>query len=392
MQQGTEKEIERVKTMKEKIQEKLTKAEEFININDGAKFFQNIEGIEKSLKEDVQLTTFEKETMPTFVPGKLDLCNFGKIKSNNDISDEDENASVKLKLSIGKEYVTSLSHVARVGISSDGYVWIYSQSSRSQLLMKTKQTGNMLKEITKHEIFIRSMAVTPWNDILLCNNNERIQRFDTRTGQLRNSKYNVGSLGPVSICVKDNFIVVGAINRDYPVHGRRVVIKMNKNGQHIYTAEFHENYAPIFIYPLSLVCTDDAQNIFVIDGLSHTHGCRIAMVLQNNNIQYYEGHSSINSFNKPFRPTSIQAAPSSNIIVNDTSTNTLHILDPYGRLSAYMNLNDMGIHNGFSLCCTEKQLFIGCHTVQKDGCENQEKTKASLYELNIEGCSHLVQT
>ncbi|XP_071135688.1 tripartite motif-containing protein 2-like [Mytilus edulis] len=387
MQQGTEKKIDIVKTMKVKIQEKLTKAEEFINLKDGTKFFQNIEEIEKSLKEDVQMTTFEKETLQNFVPGKLDLCNFGKLKSNNGTSDEDEKASIQLELSIGKEYVTSVSHVTLVVTSSDGYLWMCSQFSTPKLLMKTKPTGNMLQEITKHEIFISSMAVTPWNDILLCTNDNRVKRIDNQTGQLRNSKYNVGFLRPVSIFVKDNFTLVGAINRDYPEYGRRVVIKMNENGQHTHTAEFNENNQPIFIYPLFLACTNYAQEIFVIDGLSYACGYRIAMILKNNNIKYYTGHSSINSFNKPFRPMSIQAAPSNNIIVNDVSTNTLHILNQTGKLSAYMNLSDIGIQNGFSLCCNEKQLFIGSEYDQ-----NKKDTKAKVYELNIQGCSHLVKT
>lgn len=232
------------------------------------------------------------------------------------------------------------------------------------------------------------MIVTPWNDILLCTNDNKIKRIVNTTGELRNSKYNVGYLIPVSICMKDNFIVVGAINNNYPQYGKRVVIKMNKNGRHDNRYEYKTSGEPIFIYPISLACTNDAQNIFVVDGLSDINGDRITMLMQDNddnNIRYYKGHSSINSFHKNFTPTAIQATPSNNIIVNDLGTNTLHILNTSGQLYAYIDLSDTGIQQGFSLCCISKQLFIGCI------CDsNKEHINSKLYELSIEDCSHLV--
>lgn len=167
---------------------------------------------------------------------------------------------------------------------------------------------------------------------------------------------------------------------------------MNKNGRHVYTIEFREDKQPIFIYPLSLTCTNDAQNIFVVDGLSYDRGQRIVIMLQNNQIEYYQGHSSINSFNEPFTPRDIQATQSNNIITHDTSTNTLHILNPSGHLSAYIDFSDIGIQNVLSICCTSKQLFIGCVPDKENECDqNKGNSMAMLYELTIKGCSHFVK-
>ncbi|XP_076078766.1 uncharacterized protein LOC143048777 [Mytilus galloprovincialis] len=388
MQQGTEKEIDRVKTMKEKIQEKLTKAEEFINIKDGAKFFQNIEGIEKSLKEDVQMTTFEKETLPTFVPGKMDQCNFGTFKYNNGNADDIESPCAKVQLTIGKEYQTSLTAVIRVAHSADNHILVYSQIGPTGFLKKCKPTESQLREISSYDIIVRGMAFTPWRDILVCTNDNKIKRIDNTTGEIRNSKYNVGSLIPVAICIKDNCIVVGAINDDYPENGKRVVIKMNESGRHDNRFECDAKRKPIFLYPISLASSNNARNIFVVDGLSDIYGDRITMLMHSTfgySIQYYHGHSSINSFHKQFKPTDIQATSSNNIIVNDTSTNTLHILNQSGQVSSYIDLSSIGIQNGFSLCCTSKQLFIGCLKVQeKISDSKKEHPMAKLYELSIE--------
>lgn len=225
-------------------------------------------------------------------------------------------------------------------------------------------------------------------------NENKIKRIDNKTGQLRNTKYNTQSLLPTAICMKGNTICVGAVNSDYPAHGRRVVIRMNNRGIQENLHEFWGNGDPIFSFPYSLACSNDKENIFVVDGLSShsTSTFRVMLIFGTEKIEKYEGHSSINSFEQKFCPSDIQTAPPNNIIVNDVSTNTLHILSPSGHLSVYVSLSEMGIQNSLSLCCTSTQLFIGCDSVQEIGCEsNQEKTNmAKLYELNIEGCSHLV--
>ncbi|CAC5386594.1 unnamed protein product [Mytilus coruscus] len=240
------------------------------------------------------------------------------------------------------------------------------------------------------------MAVSQWNDILLCTNDNRIKGIDERTDRLRNCKLDVGVgyLIPSAICSKGFLTVVGAINNDYPKHGKRVVIKMNEKGQHEHVTEYDTNGQPIFTYPLSVACINDMQNVFVIDGLSHdTYSAfRLVILLGTDKIAYYDGHSTLNnSFDKKFCPIAIQAAPSNNIIVNDISTNALHILSPSG-LSAYVSLSDLGIQCSFSLCCTSTQLFIGCRSVQGNGYDSNQESKdmAKLYELNIEGCSYLV--
>lgn len=194
--------------------------------------------------------------------------------------------------------------------------------------------------------------------------------------------------------MKGNKIFVGAVNSDYPAHGRRVVIRMNKNGKQEDLHEYRGNFHPIFSFPLALACSNDKENIFVVDGLmgESSSAFRIILIFGTEKIEKYEGHSSINTFEQKFCPSAIQTAPSNNIIVNDVSTNTLHILSPSGQLSAYVSLSDMGIQNSISLCCTSTQLFIGEDFFQEDGCgSNQENMNmAKLYELNIEGCSHLV--
>ncbi|XP_076078944.1 uncharacterized protein LOC143049011 [Mytilus galloprovincialis] len=394
IQMGIEEKIAEVNDMRVKIQEKVKITEDLITTKDGNKFFKTCEEIEKSLI-DIQLAPNSIETLPTFVPGTLDQSSFGSLKFINGTLVEEDNSCVKVELKIGKEYITPVHWVKNVISSLDGHIWI-SMSINSKpdpygLLQKVKPIGSNLEEISNYKIIVHDMIVTPRNDILLCTNDNKIKRFDNTTGELRNSKYNVGSLIPVSICMKDNFIVVGAINNDYPQYGKRLVIEMNHTGRHENKFECDIMGKPIFIYPISLTCTNNARNIFVVDGVSDFCGFRITMLMQDRTIKYYRGHSSVNSFHKQFTPTAILTAPSNNIIVNDMSTNALHILNPCGILCAYIVLSDIGLQRAFSLCCTPKQLFIGCKKVQeKVNDSKKDHPMAKLYELNLKGCTHLV--
>ncbi|CAG2187396.1 unnamed protein product [Mytilus edulis] len=400
IQVATEREIYRVNEIKMKIQERMKKAEYLISIKDGNKFFKNIKDMEISLREGFQYTAQDndvKEILPKFVPGKFIQDNFGLLELNNGSSNDEENPCTKIQLKIGKEYLATVDTVNRVAHCTDGHIWICSNIGTSGILRKFKPTENKLKEISSYEIIVYDMAVSQWNDILLCTNDNRIQGIEERTGRLRNCKLDVGVgyLIPSAICSKGFLTMVGAINNDYPKHGTRVVIKMNEKGQHEHVIENDTYGQPIFTYPLSVACTNDMQTVFVIDGLSHDtfSAFRLVILLGTDEIAYYQGHSTLNnSFNKKFCPIAIQAAPSNNIIVNDISINALHILSPIGQLSAYVSLSDLGIQCSFSLCCTSTQLFIGCQSFQGNGCEsNQESTDmAKLYELNIEGCSYLV--
>ncbi|CAG2226346.1 unnamed protein product [Mytilus edulis] len=400
---GTEREIDRVKERRMTIQERMKKAEDLMNITDGNKFFKNIKDMEISLKEGFQYTAQDndvKDILPTFVQGKFIQDNFGLLKFNNGSSKDAENPCTKIELKIGKEYLTTVDTVYRVAHCKDGHIWICSNIGKSGILQKVKPTGNMLKEISSYEIIVYDMAVSKWNGILLCTNDNKIQGIDERIGRLRNLKLDlgIGILGfviPTAICSREFLIVVGAINNDYPKHGKRVVIRMNEKGQNEHVFEYDTYGQPIFKYPLSVACTNDMQTVFVIDGLSHdTYSAfRLVILLGKDNIAYYQGHSTLNnSFDKKFCPIAIQAAPSNNILVLDISINALHILSPIGQLSAYVSLSDMGIQCSFSLCCTSTQLFIGCQSFQGNGCESNQESMdmAKLYELNIEGCSYLV--
>ncbi|XP_076078767.1 uncharacterized protein LOC143048778 [Mytilus galloprovincialis] len=400
IQVGTAREIDRVKERRMTIQERMKKAEDLMNIKDGNKFFKNIKDIEISLNESFQYTAQKKdvkEILPTFVPGNFIQDNFGLLKFKNGSSKDAENPCTKIDLKIGKEYLTTVDTVYRVAHCKDGHIWICSNIGTSGILQKVQPTGNKLKEISSYKIIVYDMAVSKWNGILLCTNDNQIQGIDERISRLRNCKldFGVGYVIPSAICSREFLIVVGAINNDYPKHGKRVVIRMNEKGQNEHVMEYDTYGQPIFTYPLSVACTNDMQNVFVIDGLSHdTYSAfRLVILLGKDNIAYYKGHSTLNnSFYKKFCPIAIQAAPSNNILVLDISINALHILSPIGQLSAYVSLSDMGIQCSFSLCCTSTKLFIGCRSFQRNGCESNRESMdmAKLYELNIEGCSYLV--
>ncbi|CAC5386593.1 unnamed protein product [Mytilus coruscus] len=125
IQVGTEREIDRVNEMRVKIQERMKKAEDLINIKDGNKFFKNIKDMEISLNEGFQYTAQDKdvkEILPTFVPGKFIQGNFGLLKFNNGSSNDEENPCTKIKLKIGKEYLTTVDTVYRVAHCTDGHI------------------------------------------------------------------------------------------------------------------------------------------------------------------------------------------------------------------------------------------------------------------------------
>ncbi|XP_052087432.1 E3 ubiquitin-protein ligase TRIM33-like [Mytilus californianus] len=118
-QTAIDKEIDRVNELKIKIQQKVKKSEDVMNIKEVTDFFQKTEEIKNYIKEDVQISPLEKDSIPSFISGKLcQNCNFGNLKSKNEM-DEEKKSSMKIELKIGKKYSTNLLSIMRVKHSID---------------------------------------------------------------------------------------------------------------------------------------------------------------------------------------------------------------------------------------------------------------------------------
>lgn len=127
--------------------------------------------------------------------------------------------------------------------------------------------------------------------------------------------------------------------------------------------------------------------VVLIDGLHGINvGFRVLTIGNTGNINTYDGHLGINTKNMPFAPFKIAIAPSKNIVVYDTSTHALHILNSNAQLLTHMYLYKTGmpVQTMESMNFSTDSLYVGLLT-------HYSSSYAILYHLDISGCPELTK-
>lgn len=133
-----------------------------------------------------------------------------------------------------------------------------------------KQEWNIVRTVLTITTGLRGIAVTRDNDLLITNSTSKLKRINGKTGKVTDSKYKVDSLSVISVhTTNDLKVIVGAMSpgRDFPVTGRRAVIVMDEDGNHITVYDQDKHKQNIFSYPRSITTTSNG-NIVVGDRIS----------------------------------------------------------------------------------------------------------------------------
>ncbi|XP_063425579.1 E3 ubiquitin-protein ligase TRIM71-like [Mytilus trossulus] len=352
-------------------EDKRNEVQDFIDISNATDFFQGIKIIENSTEIQEPQTKPSYNSSPKFVPGNINQSNIGSLQYDGNLS-----AEINVSLVINNTYQTELEAITLVIPCQDQSIWLH--SGTNGILQRVKPEGTNLKMMSKLDITVCGMAVTPSNQLLMIVQGKTELQQISSPGELTDSVYDVTPLLPNAIhVISDNKLIVGAYNYKQK---RSAVITMNKKGDKETVYEHDQHNQPLFINVKNITTTSNG-NIHIVDDIFNLGRGKVVILGQSGHIiNQYKGHSIINK-SKPFTPVNIVTTPSDNVVVMDLNTYILHILNNNGHLISYFNTEDIGIEFPYSLAInTTGQLYIGCSRAA-----GSQTKKAKLYEINIAG-------
>ncbi|CAC5355596.1 MYH [Mytilus coruscus] len=350
-------------------EDKISEVQDCIDISNASEFFKEVQKMEKFTDITEPRTKPNYSSSPKFVPGNINQSNIGSLQDDGNLS-----AETKISLVINNEYQTELDVIGFVSPCLNQSIWI--SSGGYGMLQRVTPEGTNLKVMSKSNIKVLNMAVTPSNQLLLgVLGKTRLQQI-TSSGELTDSVYDVTPFYPSAIhVVNDNKLIVGAYNNELK---RSAVIIMNKKGDKEAVYEHDKHNTPLFIYPRRITSTSNG-NIHVVDKILNDWSGKVVVLGQEGHIiNEYTAHLTINK-GESFKPVDTVTTPSDNVVVIDMATKSFHILNDNGHLISYFNLKEIGINFPGSLAFnTTGQLYIGCGRAA--GSQTKE---AKLYEINI---------
>ncbi|CAC5415136.1 unnamed protein product [Mytilus coruscus] len=365
---STKKEEKEVAMLIGNLESKKTEVDDIIQSKDAKKFFVDGLGLVKSIKEKVSTSCTKFNSIPTFLPGQVTSFNIGSL----------QNISMKDEIKIMKQFDTEIAHIYYMTAYSEDTLWI----ADHHILQKVKIEGRSLKVIDKTDIGIFGIALTPSKDLLVVVGGSALKQICDLTGEMTDSKYKVNGFTLSAVHVNaDGKVTVGAYSGKvvYPAVGlRRVVIIMDRNGNHESTYEYDSQGNPIFSNIKSITRTKNG-NICVVDKISEDSRGRVMILSEKGDVlNIFKGHSEINTDEIPFQPCLVFTAPSDNIVVSSWIPNvhSIYFLNSSGNYIGWFDTSKIGILYPRIFCSTEAgHTYVGCVT------HKGSSSKAKIYEV-----------
>ncbi|VDI23046.1 Hypothetical predicted protein [Mytilus galloprovincialis] len=278
-----------------------------------------------------------------------------------------------------KQYQTEMLNIHFLGLSVDGSLWIGDGAKRDlHYICTSLQNVQLLRDkvtvISRFNMVILGIAVTPSNDILMATGKPRLMQIKAGSNRVSESVY-CEDMSRYIQCVhasKDGRVIMG---------GGKFVVVMDTCGKYLTRYENDKNKKPIFKGPLVCSITSTSNgNIFIIEYFHEG----VVMLGKGDVIDIYTGNPVYNYNIGSFNPISVVTTPMDNVLVADNGNHTLHILDNNCQLLTVCNIRDIGIKSPASLAIIMEGpfpvLYIGCHV-----CESNPET-GKLFKMNIMEC------
>ena len=262
-------------------------------------------------------------------------------------------------------------------VMSDGSMWIAGNNNDN--ILNIKLDGNRVQVLSSFNIKTYGLAISPSGSPFINKGSSSLQIINPMTGQFINSKYSVPSWNITSVHVtKDYNIIIGALDGKVGV-----VVVINSDGKELVKYHYDKDKA-IFGYPDRIATTRNGT-IFVVDNKFDKKNVKVVVIRPGGgDIQYYTGHTDINTDSRHFNPRGITVTTNDNILITDglMAPHYLHILDNQGQVVTYYNLTDIELRFPFSLALSPSgNIYVGGISGKRD----PDGSKATLYELKCSG-------
>lgn len=377
-----DKEREKISQTRKHFAEKKRQSETLISTRDASEFFNSSPILLSNVKCKIPVSSFSSpQSMLKFVPlyehlpekmmGMLkETTEQGKIKKN-------------LQLRVKREYTSDMECCHYIACSEQ-YFFIAENQSRTlaKILLQTHFIKTIFKKMMTRITHIETLHPLS-EDMLLADRTPILKLVNGSTGKIRESKYTAGSLLIIAVHVTlDSKVIVGARSpgNAFPIQGRRVVIVMDFDGNHLAEWEYNKHGERLFSIPRPSASVSNG-NIFVRDHISSSDSGHVIILKPTGGVlNNYTGHPDINNDLNPFTPAGMTRTPSDNVIVCDCSNNALHLLNNKGVSLSYIDTTVFGIFRPFCITLNTKDkkiMYIGCATTVTS------TEKAKLYEMEL---------
>lgn len=320
-----------------------------------------------------------------------DVCSkdvHNRIAKNHrvvDIKDIDESRPSSSRTTIGmkpskivfkviKERRLQTNSAHHLAFTNDEYLWVGNNTKSTDVVQnrvqKVRVTNEGIELLEEYLTKVFDIAITPSGSTLIVGDGSCLKIINPMTGQVVDSKYNTNQWIPYCVHVtEDNIVIVGAVKEGV---GSLLVFDDKGNSLVNYGRD-ETGKSPLLYFPRKV--TTKAGHILVSD-VPHDkqNEGKIVIINQttpNMSVHRYTGHPDINSTENPFKPNDIVSTSSGYVVVMDTHTQNLHILNFEGKGITYYSLKVIGVKRAYSVALSPSgNLFVG-------NCGN----KAKLYEL-----------
>ncbi|XP_071172960.1 uncharacterized protein [Mytilus edulis] len=168
---------------------------------------------------------------------------------------------------------------------------------------------------------------------------------------------------------KSGRIVVGIceeISYKLSTSSVRQLLIIETSGKKLHTFEFDDNQKRILTYAVKAT-TNINNDLYVIDKTSeYKHGRLLSLAYPNKVMWSYTGNTTINS-KLQFKPNSLAVTATGNIVLLDTDTKVLHILDITGALKTFVSLLNYHVYSPESMCIDVLgRMWISCGGLSSD--------------------------
>ncbi|XP_063397268.1 uncharacterized protein LOC134681554 [Mytilus trossulus] len=278
-----------------------------------------------------------------------------------------------------KEYQTEMLNIHFLAVTFDGSLWIGDGAKRDlhyicTSLQNVQLLRDKVKVISRFNMVILRIAVTPTNDILMATGTPRLMQIKAGANRVEESIYYEDMSRDIwSVHVsKDGRVIIG---------GGKFVVVMDTNGSYLTRYENDKNKKTLFKGKLVCSITSTCNgNIFIVEYFNKG----VIMLGKDDVINIYKGNPVYNYYTGSFNPISVVTTPMDNVLVADNGNHTLHILDNNCRLLTVCNIGDIGIKRPASLAIIMEEpfpvLYIGCDVYDSNS------KKGKLYKMNILEC------
>ncbi|XP_052062938.1 uncharacterized protein LOC127702678 [Mytilus californianus] len=248
----------------------------------------------------------------------------------------------------------------------DGSVWVSNKYSS----LRNMELGNEIQQRREvKDISVEEMLESEKGEVILSLSGQSKLVTLADDGELKDFiDFSPYISRPLHI-TKSGKIVVGIceeISYKLSQHSVRKIIIIEASGKKMHTFEFDADHKRILTYALKAT-TNINNDLYVIDKTSkYKHGRLLSLAYPNKVIWTYTGNKTINS-KLQFKPNSLAVTTTGNIVLLDSDTKVLHIIDVTGALKTFVSLLNFHVFSPESMCIdVQGRMWISCGGLSSD--------------------------